>query len=151
LIRLTRLADYGVLLMAHLAGAGAGAHNARELAARTGLPLPVVSKVLKTLAREGLLLSQRGPRGGYELARPAAAIPVAEIVAALEGPIGLTECTAHPGVCAQESTCHTRDPWQRINAVIRDALSRISLAELATPSAPGAIVPLESLGVDTRS
>lgn len=151
MIRLSRLADYGVLLMAHLAGAASGAHNARELAEETGLPLPVVSKVLKTLAREGLLDSQRGPRGGYALARPPVAISVTEIIAALEGPIGLTECTVHPGVCAQESTCYTRDPWQRINAVVRDALSRITLAELATPTGPGTIVPLESLGVDTRN
>jgi len=149
MIRLSRLTDYGIVLMAHLAGRRPEAlHNAREVAEETQLPAPVVSKILKSLAREGLLVSHRGSKGGYELARPPEQISVPEMIAALEGPIGLTECAMHPGACSQEASCHVREPWQRINQVVRAALAEITLADLATP-APGSVVPLASLGVQT--
>ena len=135
--------------MAPLADAGEGPHNARDLAAETQLPLPAVSKLLKTLAREGLLSSSRGAKGGYRLARPADEITLPEMIEALEGPIALTNCTLHEGACAQEPSCQVRTPWQRINRVVRDALARIRLADLASSAAPGTIVPLGSLGVDT--
>jgi FeS assembly SUF system regulator len=131
MIRLSRLSDYGIVLMAHLAGLDqAGPHNARELAGEAGLPLPVVSKLLKWLAREGLLESHRGAKGGYTLARSPERITAAEMIAALEGPIGLTECSAHPGACTQESSCHVREPWQRINDRVRHALTEVTLADL---------------------
>lgn len=149
MIRLGRLTDYGIVLMAHLAGAGDGPHNARDLAAETQLPLPAVSKLLKSLARAGLLESSRGAKGGYQLARPADAISVPEMIEALEGPIALTDCTLHEGACVQEASCHVRTPWQHINQAVHDALAKISLADLASSEAPGTIVPLASLGVDT--
>ena len=134
MIRLSRLSDYGIVLMTHLASlVGPGPHAAREIAGAAGLPLPVVSKLLKALAREGLLVSHRGAKGGYSLARPPAQITTAEMITALEGPIGLTECTVHPGQCTQEASCHVREPWQRINDVVRDALSGVTLADLAQP------------------
>jgi FeS assembly SUF system regulator len=147
-IRLSRITDYGIVLMAHLAGSASGPHNAREVAAETQLPAPVVSKILKALAREGLLESKRGAKGGYSLARRPRAISAAEIITALEGPIGLTECSVHPGQCLQESSCHVREPWQRINAVVREALARVTLADLATAPAAGRIVELSELGID---
>ena len=150
MIRLNRLSDYGIVLMAHLAGLDRDdPHAAREIAAAAGLPLPVASKLLKALAREGLLVSHRGAKGGYTLARRPEEISTAQMITALEGPIGLTECTVHPGECAQESSCHVREPWQRINAAIEEALTRITLADLISPAA-GRIVRLASLGVDTR-
>ena len=138
MIRLSRLSDYGIVLMAHLAGMrGAGPHAAREVATSAGLPLPVASKLMKALAREGLLVSHRGAKGGYSLARSPAHITAAQMIAALEGPIGLTECTLHPGACLQESSCHVREPWQRINAEVRGALARVTLADLAQPPRSG--------------
>ena len=113
--------------------------------------MPVVSKVLKSLAREGLLASQRGSKGGYTLARPPEDISVPEMITALEGPISLTECTVHPGACSQESSCDVREPWQRINAAVHSALAKITLADLAAPQAPGSLIPLHSLGVDFDS
>jgi len=134
MIRLSRLSDYGIVLMACLAGFEDDApHNAREIASAAQLPFPVVGKILKTLAREGLLISHRGAKGGYSLARPPARISAAEMIAALEGPIGLTECTVSPGQCVQEASCHVREPWQRINAVVRGALGSVTLADLAQP------------------
>ena len=149
MIRLGRLTDYGIVLMAHLAGAGEGPHTARDIAAATELPLPAVSKLLKSLAREGLLASSRGTKGGYQLARPAEQITVPQMITALEGPIALTDCNLHEGACSQEPSCHVRTPWQRINRAVHDALSRIRLADLAALGAAGSIVPLASLGVDT--
>lgn len=134
MIRLSRLSDYGIVLMAHLAGLDHDdPHAAREIAAAAGLPQPVASKLLKALAREGLLVSHRGSKGGYTLARRPEEISTEQMITALEGPIGLTECTVHPGECAQESSCHVREPWQRINDVVRTALSEVSLADLAQP------------------
>jgi FeS assembly SUF system regulator len=149
-IRLGRLTDYGIVLMAHLADAGEGPHAARDLAAETELPLPAVSKLLKTLAREGLLVSSRGAKGGYRLGRAAEEITVPEMIEALEGPIALTHCALHEGACIQEARCDVRTPWQRINRAVHDALSRITLADLASRGeGGGTIVPLASLGVDT--
>lgn len=150
MIRLGRLTDYGIVLMAHLAGAGEGPHAARDLAAETELPLPAVSKLLKTLAREGLLVSSRGAKGGYRLARAAEEITVPEMIEALEGPIALTHCALHEGACIQEARCDVRSPWQRINRAVHEALSRITLADLASQGeGVGTIVPLASLGVET--
>lgn len=134
MFRISRLTDYGIVLLALLARDRHGAaHNARELAAASNLPLPVVSKILKQLTHQGLLVSQRGAKGGYGLAREPRHISVSEIIAALEGPIALTECTLGPGHCDQESVCGMRSPWQRINQAIGDALGRLTLAELARP------------------
>jgi len=149
MIRLSRITDYGIVLMASLAARPEGEpHNARELAAETRLPVPVVSKVLKALARAGLLVSHRGAKGGYGLARAPQRITVPEMIVALEGPIGLTECAQHPGACPQEAGCHVRAPWQRISRAVHGALARITLADLVSP-AQSKIVPLASLGVDT--
>ena len=152
MIRLSRLTDYGIVLMVHLARDRGGAPcNARSLAAETDLPAPVVSKILKSLARDGLLASQRGSKGGYTLVRPAEDISVPEMITALEGPISLTACTVHPGSCDQEPSCNVREPWQQINAAVQDALSRISLADLASPRRAGAAIPLHSLAVELES
>jgi len=146
--RISRLTDYGIVVMAHLAECrDDDTHNARELAEDTRLPVPVVSKILKSLTRAGLLVSQRGSKGGYSLARTPDAIPVVEMITALEGPVGITECTIHPGACAQESSCQVRGPWHRINGAIRAALDRITLADLAKPIGhESPFVPLAGIG-----
>ncbi len=134
MFRISRLTDYGIVIMAHLAECeDDDSHNARELAEDTQLPAPVVSKILKSLTRAGLLISQRGSKGGYSLARTPGEISVVEMITALEGPVGITECTIHPGVCAQESSCQVRDPWQRINGAVHATLKGITLADLANP------------------
>ncbi|HVH88183.1 MAG TPA: Rrf2 family transcriptional regulator, partial [Terriglobales bacterium] len=93
MIRLQKLTDYGLVLMTCVARHHEQSlHTARDLAVESHLPLPTVSKLLKQLLQGGLLVSHRGIKGGYSLARPPQAISIAEIVAALEGPIALTEC-----------------------------------------------------------
>ncbi len=138
MIKIGRLTDYGIVLMTHMASHPGAAHNAAEVAAETHLPVPTVSKLLQELARGGLLASQRGVKGGYELARDAHSISVAEIITALEGPIALTACSAadDSADCEHESLCPVRGHWARINRAIRGALEGISLAEMAAPLGP---------------
>jgi FeS assembly SUF system regulator len=133
MIRITKQTDYGIVLLTHLAVEPERQYNAPELAGEAHLPLPMVSKILKLLAREGLLASHRGVKGGYSLARRPEAISMAEIIAALEGPIALTECISVEGDCSHEALCPVRSNWRRINQAVRTALSGISLAEMAHP------------------
>jgi FeS assembly SUF system regulator len=136
MIRITKQTDYGIVLLTHLASHVERHFNAPELAAEARLPLPMVSKILKVLAREGLLVSHRGVKGGYSLARLPEEISVAEIVAALEGPIALTECIEISGDCSHQSLCRVRGNWERINEAVRQALVGITLAEMAQPLSP---------------
>lgn len=134
LFRLSKITDYGIVLMTQLASRHDDApRNARELASEVELPLPVVSKILKSLARRELLSSQRGAKGGFRLARPPHMINVTEMIEALEGPVALTECSTPLGDCSHQATCRVRDPWQVINRVVHDALRQITLADLAQP------------------
>lgn len=133
MIRITKQTDYGIVLLTHLAANPEHQYNAPELAAEARLPLPMVSKILKLLARESLLVSHRGVKGGYSLARLPEAISMAEIIAALEGPIALTECISVEGDCSHEPLCPVRSNWRRINQAVRTALAGITLAEMAHP------------------
>ncbi len=135
MIRLTKESDYAVVLLISLVEGGNGqANSASDLAAATQLPTPIVRKVLKALTRHGLLESVRGVHGGYRLARGPEAISVAEIIAAVEGPVAMTTCaTGGAADCALHSTCSARQKWQRINLAIHQTLEGISLAEMASP------------------
>ena len=144
MIRLSRQADYGIVIMTALARRPQRQHTATALAAESQIPLPMASKVLKALARAGLLASHRGAKGGYGLARPADRISVAEIIAALDGPIALTACVEDgPGGCEIEALCPARVNWQRINDAVRGALAQTTVADMAqgVPAAFG--VPFE--------
>lgn len=146
MIRITKQTDYGIVLLTHLAAHPVRTFNSPELAAETGLPLPMVSKTLKLLAREGLLASHRGVRGGYGLAEPATEITMTRVISALEGPIAITECIDTSGECSHEQVCPTRSNWQRINHALKEALDRISLAEMAPPARTDPGVRLVQLG-----
>lgn len=132
MIRLTKQADYGIVLMSQLALTGQAA--AAELALQTHLPSAMVSKILKLLARSKLLVSHRGVHGGYELARPAAEISVAEVIFALEGPIALTQCSEHShDDCSYEAFCRVSENWQRIDRAVRGALEAVTIEDMARP------------------
>jgi FeS assembly SUF system regulator len=134
MIRLARLTDYGIMLLTLMARDPKGPlRSARDIAARSRLPAPTVSKLLKALAQNGVLEAARGVRGGFRLAKDPEDVTVADIIAALEGPIGITECTAHPGACGVEPLCPVRTNWGRINRAVLEALRGISLAEMARP------------------
>ncbi len=133
MIRLSRLADYGVVLMTRMASRPEGIHNRVDLSLLTGLPTPTVSKVLAKLGRHGLLRSVRGAKGGYRLVQSPRNISVAEIISAIEGPIALTQCMEHTlGCCDIEPLCPSRYGWQVINDTVRRSLEGVSLAEISS-------------------
>jgi FeS assembly SUF system regulator len=140
MLRMSKMTDYGIVLLTELARGEGVTRTARELAVRTNIPTPSVSKVLKGLLHAGLLVSQRGASGGYGLSRPAERIPLTEIIAALEGPVSLTECGAHGvhggpgGACELETVCRVRGHWGLINRTIQEALGRLTLADLRAPA-----------------
>jgi FeS assembly SUF system regulator len=131
MFRLNKLTDYGIVLMAHVARSPEETpHTARSLAKETKLPLPTVGKILRQLSERGLLSSHRGTKGGYNLAREARSITVAEIILALEGPIGFTECSVFKGLCNMEHSCAIKSNSQIIGDALRDALDHVSLSDL---------------------
>lgn len=131
MIRMSKLTDYAIVLLAHLARS-TETLTAHELAARSRVPLPTVSKLAKELSKAGLVVSHRGRNGGYGLARAPELISVAEIVEALEGPIALTECAKpHSGICGIEDTCLARDSWDPVSRAIETALRNLPLSSIA--------------------
>lgn len=140
MIRISRLTDYGIALLAHFASEpDRPVRTARDLAERSGMPSPTVSKLLKTLQKASLLVSQRGVNGGYRLARPPEEISVAEIILAIEGPIAMTECGR--GGCDRERICLTRGNWPQIDRVVRGTLEELKLSDMARPPAGGSSDP----------
>ncbi len=137
-MRLAKQTDHGLALLAELARSEAAPTSARDLAQRSRLPEPAVRKILQDLARAKILVSHRGARGGYALARPADAISVACVIEALEGPLGLVRCSPEAsGLCAYETTCSVVGPLQWLSSVVHRTLAAIPLSELArhAPSA----------------
>lgn len=146
MLRMTKQTDYGFVLLSHLASEPMRVVNAPDLAQETRLPLPMVSKILKLLARHDLLRSHRGVKGGYSLARPAAETSAAQILRALEGPVALTVCIdGTPGECDRESFCQVRRHWQAINEAVDRALEGVTLDDLAHPASTG-LLQLVQLG-----
>jgi FeS assembly SUF system regulator len=130
MIRMSKLTDYAIVLLAHLARSERTL-TAQELAGRSRVPLPTVSKLCKELSRAGIVVSHRGRHGGYSLARDADAISVAEIVEALEGPISLTECGTPTGdPCGIEPYCLAKASWDPVSRAIQDALRRLPLSAI---------------------
>ena len=131
MLRMGKLTDYATVVLANLAQEPARHRAAAELAERTRLTRPTVSKVLKGLQRAGLVISSRGAQGGYRLARAPGEITAAQILDVFEGPIAITECSSASSQCGIERLCRVGGAWQRINAGIRRALEDVTLQQLA--------------------
>jgi FeS assembly SUF system regulator len=129
-LRISKLTDYGTVVLAHLAMQHDRVVSAADVAAATGIALPTVSKLLKILARAGLVTSTRGASGGYQLSRPPQEISAAAVIDALEGPVSITECSSDHSQCEHEGVCNVGGTWQRINVAIRRALDEVSLVDL---------------------
>jgi FeS assembly SUF system regulator len=145
MIRVTKLTDYGVGLMAQMAERGQGTMaTAPELSENMKLPLPTVRKILKALAKEKLLVSQRGAAGGYVLARPPRQITLMDMVTALEGPMALTECaTGNTCDCEREDVCNLRENWSLVNSLLQNTLESYTLDQMI-----GNAVPWQATGTD---
>lgn len=136
MLRLSKLTDYGVVVLVRLAG-GDAVQTSPGIAMATGIPEPTVAKVLKALASGGLVASQRGARGGYRLVRPLRAIPVADVIAAIDGPIALAACVdGAVNECESQGLCPMRGRWDPVNEAIHHALSSITLADMQEASIP---------------
>ena len=140
MLRVSRLTDYGTMILGCLAQGEEQSLSAKRIAQATGLRLPTAQKLLKQLAGGGLVRSERGATGGYRLARPAGDINAAEILEALEGPMALTECSHAESQCELELFCSVGGAWQQINRAIRGALTEVTLADLRR-SAPSFRTP----------
>lgn len=153
MLRIAKLTDYATVVLATLAESPCAHASAAELAARARLEPTTVSKVLKTLAQAGLVESRRGAAGGYRLARAPEAINVADVIIAMEGPIGLTECQLDVGLCHHEGHCGVRGNWQKIGLAVETALRSVSLADLVPgrrrpPAIPSVTLTADAPGVE---
>lgn len=147
MLRISKLTDYAILMMVEMTRDG-GMLSAHALAERVHVETPTASKVLKLLAGSGLLESYRGANGGYRVSREASDISVAEVIAAIEGPIAMTECSVEEGLCSQEDQCELRGNWQRISLAVAQALREVSLAEMSAPMG-GKANPLQITTLNT--
>ena len=147
MLRMSKLTDYGLVLLTHMAQEHGrdgvpdmkgmpSVQTAHELAERSHVPLPTVSKILKELSKAGVVVSHRGRRGGYSLARPPEQISVATVLEALEGPVALTECSSMSGTCSLEPVCVAKDHWGPISRAIQRTLQRLPLSALGSRPVP---------------
>ena len=133
MLKMSKMADYGTVILTTMVRAPEQVQSAAGIAALIRVPVPTVSKILKILTREGLVLSLRGARGGYMLTRQPSQISISQIIQAMDGPIGMTECSITPGLCTQESDCPVRANWQKVNRIVLQALDQISLEQMIQP------------------
>ena len=136
MLRISKIADYGTKVLLAMVAQPSQIYSSAELAESTHVSPPTVSKLLKLLAKGGILTSQRGSQGGYQLARPADSINLAEVVSILDGEIAMTECDKQMGCCEMEADCNVKDNWLVISSVIHDVLQNISLQQMMQPIVP---------------
>lgn len=133
MIRLSRLTDYAVTLLTQMVSEGKDVWAATDLAEKSGVPLPTVSKILKQLSKTSIVQARRGASGGYALARPAEDISIAAIIEAMDGPIALTDCAEGGDQdCRIQKICPMSGNWNKVNTAVRAALETVSLADMMT-------------------
>ena len=127
-MRINKLTDYGIVIMTRIAAMDSNRiYTAKELAKISKMPLPTVTRVLKTLSNEKILVSQRGNQGGYGLASSPSSISIASIIEAFEGPIALTDCVSNESACSYENNCCTQEPWQKLTKLLEPLLRTLNL------------------------
>lgn len=137
MLRIGKMTDYAMLIMSHMAKTPGSILSATSLADALHLTAPTVSKILKMLSDASLVNSIRGAEGGYLLSKPAAEISVADIIAAMEGDLALTECCESSSLCAIDSMCTMRGNWKKINKMVNSMLSRLSVQDMLKPLPEG--------------
>lgn len=151
MLRISKLTDYGTVVLAHLADQRSTLASAADVSAATGLAPPTVSKLLKALARASLVNSTRGSQGGYQLSRDPADITAAQVIDALEGPVSITECSSAESHCDFEDVCTVGGAWQRINVAIRRALDDVSLEDLLKSSSTTQTIRFAGMPITVES
>ncbi len=151
MLRISKLTDYGTVVMVCLAKRSPALSSARDIAEATHLAIPTVSKLLKRLTTAGLLSSTRGVSGGYKLQRAASDISVAQIIYALDEQRGLTECSQKHDACSLHRVCHIQNNWRAISSAIESALESVSLEALAMPAlSPAHLERVKQLATGVR-
>jgi FeS assembly SUF system regulator len=150
MLRISKLTDYAIIVLGHMAREPSRTYAATDLADLASLAAPTASKILKSLTRAEVLTSTRGAKGGYQLARPPEQTSVASIIYALEGPIALTECGLEHDTCQQAASCDIRGNWGIINRAIRTALESVTLADMAKPTPEEFLIPLSNISVQPK-
>ena len=145
MLKMSKLTDYGTMVLAFLAANLTRMQSASDVARDTHLALPTVSKLLKLMTRTGLVVSTRGALGGYQLARAPEEISAADVIDALEGPVAITQCSGSVGHCELEDVCGVSSSWQKINVAIRRALDEVRLPHLA--AAEFRMPPMNLMGI----
>jgi len=135
MLRFTKRADYGLMAIHYIAIHDEGAVSAKRIAEEFSIPQELLAKILQRLAKQRLIVSHNGPKGGYVLSRRAAEISVGEVIRALEGPINIVSCM-EDSECPQMERCSLRRPVQKLQAAITQMLDTMSLAELTTEDVP---------------
>ena len=139
MLKLTKKADYGLISLKHIACCGRlGLASTKEMAETYGIPVPILSKVLQKLVREGLLVSEQGVNGGYRLARDPASITALEVIRAIDGPILLTNCLNLSGECEISGLCNVREPLRKVHERIQSVLASTTIADLSQDEGPPA-------------
>lgn len=133
MFRINKLTDYGVVLLREMVVKPAQQFTPGQLSERSSIPQPTVSKLLKKMAKGGLLGSSRGKNGGYYLKIAPEELSIAAVISVLEGPVAVTECSLGTGICNMEGRCKVREHWQHINRAIYRGLEELSLAEMVKP------------------
>ena len=137
MLRFTKRADYGLMAIHYIAiHDDLGAVSAKRIAEEFAIPQELLAKILQRLAKQGLIVSHNGPKGGYELARRPSEISVGDVVRALEGPINIVSCLEASSECPQMAHCNLRRPVQKIQAAITQVLDTMSLSELTSADVP---------------
>lgn len=137
MLKLTKKADYGLISLKHLAGKKGGSASAKEIADSYGIPLPLLSKVLQQLARNGFLQSEHGTNGGYRLRRDAHSITALEVIRAIDGPVFLTSCFTEHSDCSLSSKCNVKEPLRKIHEGIQQLLTNLSIADMCDDEEDG--------------
>lgn len=150
MLKLSKLTDYAIVTACHCAKEPLKVQTAAELSSTLGIALPTMKKILKTMTQHGLFESVRGAHGGYRIADDPFAISVAQIIAAMEGPIGLTECTQAQNHCQQSQECDLSGNWAKINQAIQTALEAVTLADMVKPDLPEQPIFLNRLSVSAE-
>ena len=134
MLKLTKKADYGLIALKHLVVHGPDSSSAKEIAEMYGIPLPLLSKILQKLAKNGFLRSEHGTNGGYRLARDPREITALEVIRAIDGPIFLTACFTEHGYCCHTDKCIVRDPLQKVHEGILRLLANITISDMSADS-----------------
>jgi Rrf2 family protein len=150
-LKLTKKADYGLIALRHLS-ASPGVASAKDIAERYGIPLALLSKILQKLAREGLLVSEQGTRGGYRLGRDPHEISALEVIRTIDGPIILTHCFTEHAECDQSNLCPVREPLRKVHEGILHLLSSITISDLCQDDMPVPMIrPLSTIQIGLKT